>query len=83
MFSNIIMDIEEQNLDEYYIVITDEKEKISLLKIAFGVSYVNYIWILFLITNAHDSIKPLDDLSFNVFTCWFAHNFFNFDVLIR
>ena len=43
MFGNIIMDIEEQNLDEYYIVITDEKEKIRLLKIAFGVSYVNYI----------------------------------------
>ena len=33
----------EINLDEYYIVITDEKEKIRLLKIAFGVSYVNYI----------------------------------------
>ena len=43
MFSNIIMDIEEQILNEYYIIITDEKEKIRLLKIAFGVSYVNYI----------------------------------------
>ena len=42
MFSNIIMDVKEQNLDEYYIVITDEK-KIRLLKIAFGDSYVNYI----------------------------------------
>ena len=37
------MDIEEQNLDEYYIVITDEKEKIRLLKLAFGDSYIHYI----------------------------------------
>jgi hypothetical protein len=37
------MDIEEQILNEYYIIITDEKEKIRLLKIAFGDSYVNYI----------------------------------------
>ena len=43
MFSNIIMDIEEQNLDGYYIIITDEKEKIRLLKLAFGDSYINYI----------------------------------------
>ena len=73
----------EINLDEYYIVITDEKEKIRLLKIAFGTEYINYIWTLFLITNAHDNINPLDDLSLNVFTGWLAHNFFNFDVLIR
>ena len=37
------MDIDEQNLNEYYIIITDEKEKVRLLKLAFGDSYVNYI----------------------------------------
>jgi hypothetical protein len=35
-------DNNEINLDEYYIVITDEKEK-RLLKIAFGTEYINYI----------------------------------------
>ena len=46
MFSYYIMnsiDIEEQILNEYYIIITDEKEKIRLLKIAFGTDYINYI----------------------------------------
>ncbi len=33
----------EINLEDYYIIINDEKEKIRLLKIAFGTDYINYI----------------------------------------
>ena len=36
------IDNNETNLEEYYIIINDEK-KIRLLKIAFGDSYINYI----------------------------------------
>ena len=36
-------DNNEIELNKYYIIITDEKEKIRLLKIAFGDSYINYI----------------------------------------
>jgi hypothetical protein len=37
------IDNNEINLEDYYIVITDEKEKIRLLKIAFGEEYINFI----------------------------------------
>ena len=37
------IDNNEINLEDYYIIVTDEKEKIRLLKIAFGADYINYI----------------------------------------
>ena len=37
------IDNNETNLEDYYIIINDEKEKIRLLKIAFGDSFINYI----------------------------------------
>ena len=73
----------ENNLDEYYIVITDEKEKIRLLKIAFGDEYINYIWTLLVIITLQGIIKPLADLSFNVLIDIFLHKVFNADVLIK
>ena len=40
---NSVIDSNEFNLEDYYIIVTDEKEKIRLLKIAFGTDYINYI----------------------------------------
>ena len=37
------IDNNEINLEDYYIIVTDEKEKIRLLKIAFGTDYIKFI----------------------------------------
>ena len=73
----------EINLEDYYIIINDENEKIRLLKIAFDDSYINYIWVEFWIINEHGIIKPLADLSFKVLIGMFLHNIFNADVLVK